>query len=136
MNEVIKYKATILYEAQLLLIDIVYLRKKEIEYAKRLTNANSILQTIQIKLEKGDAGILELNKAETMIKLYESKLNLIKIELSSLMAKLKLLNGGEEINFTDNEYNKNLLYQNFDSLFVSLVSRNFTLTTLNKENNL
>lgn len=133
LNEVIKYKASILYEAQLLLTDIIYFRKKEIEYAKRLTNANSILQTIQIRLAKGDAGILEQNKAETMLRLYESKLNLIKIELSSSMAKLKLLNGGEEIIFSDEEYENTNSNLNFESLLADLASRNLVLANLNKE---
>ncbi len=111
-----EFKRNTLDKAQHKLIDYIYLTKIITELTNRVTLAENINKTVQIRFDKGDVGIMELNKAKFNLSLTISKLNLAKIELNSTVSELVNLNGGETVNINFEEYPAYELISDFDSL--------------------
>src|SRR5215203_608678 len=57
------FRQDILLEAKLVLLDLVYLNKKDAELHRRLVHTGQLLSDYEKKLEKGDVIILDVNKA-------------------------------------------------------------------------
>lgn len=94
----------ILFEAQLICIELVYRNKLQRQLSQQKQNIEKMLIGFQTKLDKGEGNILEVNK---------TKLQLIDINkeslenqsaLSQLNEKLTALNGGLPVAFTDTVY--------------------------------
>jgi len=98
----ISYKSerlNFLLSAKQTCIQLAYNNALAKEYTRRLENAKRIAETYRIRLDKGDANILESNKAELSLTSVQNELDKIEIEQTSLLSELKRLNGGKEIQF-------------------------------------
>lgn len=115
-------KQNILGKAKYLLIEYVYLMKKNVIMDKRLKFAEDTYNAYLVRLEIGDADKLEVNK---------SRLHLVKVKKdkeeiwSNIIAtreKLKALNGGTELEITIDGYPSDHLVE-ADSLFLDRLTR-------------
>ena len=115
-------KQNILGKAKYLLIEYVYLKKKNVIMDNRLKFAEDTHNAYLVRLEVGEANKLEVNK---------SRLHLIKVKKdkeeiwSNIIAtreKLKALNGGTELEITIDGYPSENLVE-ADSLFFDRLTR-------------
>jgi len=130
------FKLKILVTTQNYLNDYIYWKTRIDELTKRMTLAENIYKTLQIRFEKGDIGILELNKSKSLLNLAVSKLNMAKIELNSILSELVNLNGGKPININFNEYQIYYITADFDSLFTDLRKSDYNIQSFETEKEL
>ncbi|MBM2814583.1 MAG: CusA/CzcA family heavy metal efflux transporter [Ignavibacteria bacterium] len=131
-----EFEKSILISAQNLLIDFIYLKKKVEELTKRYALAETMLKTVQIKFDKGDVGILELNKTKSALSIANSKLNMAKIEKNSTQSELVNINGGEQLQFNIADYWQIEFSPDFDSLFNKLKEADYYNKSLEEEKRL
>jgi outer membrane protein, heavy metal efflux system len=118
----ISTRQNVLLEAKLICIELFYRNKLQAELIKRKQNTEKWLTAFQIKLDKGEGNILDVNKA---------KLQLIEINaafqenlstINQLNQKLTELNGGIVLEFTDTVYSPLPSIPTFDSLETEIVA--------------
>ena len=94
----------ILFDAQQVLIELVFCNKLQIPLTNRKQSTEKWLSNFQKRLKQGDGNILDVNKAALQLieikKNYNSNLSAI----SRLQEKLTSLNGGEALVFNDTVY--------------------------------
>lgn len=112
-------RINLLLRAKQVCIELAYYNALAKEYAGRLANAQRIAETYQARFEKGDANVLENNKAQLNLTTVSNEMNRIEIERSSLLSELKTLNGGKDISFTVFEITNETLPLNFDDWYAS-----------------
>lgn len=94
----------ILLEAKTACIQLVYQNKRHTQLAKRLADAEKMVQNFQVRLDKGDGNILDFNKANLqLIELKREYHNTVS-QINQLNYTLTELNGGNEIVFKDTLY--------------------------------
>jgi len=130
------FEKNILKNAQNLLIEYIYLKKKVDELSKRFELTENMVKTVQTKFDKGDVGVLELNKAKSNLSIAKSKLNLTKIELGSTLSELVNINGGEQIQLNSVDYWVQEFSSNFDSLFNKLKEADYNNKSFQEEKKL
>lgn len=99
-NVDILYKSeriNLLLQAKQVCIELVYYNALAKEYATRLTNAERIAETFRTRFDKGDANIIENNKAQLNLTTVRNEMKRIEIERASLLSELQMLNGGKSI---------------------------------------
>lgn len=102
-----QYAATrqqILLAAKQCCLEIIYLRKQKALLDTRLKNASELWELYQQKLANGSANQLEMNKIqlEKINAQNENRLN--EAALKAQLEQLQTLNGGQPIDFSDNDY--------------------------------
>ena len=95
-----------------------------------MTNAQRIADTYQAKYDKGDANILENNKAKLNLTTVSNEMNRIEIEQASLLFELQTLNGGIEISFTTTNLGKESLPLNFEDWYAATETKSPVLQYL------
>jgi outer membrane protein, heavy metal efflux system len=98
------FRQDVLLEAKLLTLQIIYLNKKGSELQKRFNNTQQLADDYQKKLDKGEAIILDINKARLQLLNISSEVALNKNEIQVATTKLTELNGGMLIQITDTIY--------------------------------
>lgn len=99
-NAELSYKAeriNLLLSAKQTCIELAYYDALAREYAVRLQNAERIAAGSKVELEKGETNILEYNKTQLNLSAVQTEAARIEAERVVLLAELKRLNGGEEI---------------------------------------
>ncbi len=114
--QIIATRQSVLLEAKLTCIELVYRNKLQVELTKRKQNTEKWLIAFQTKLDKGEGNILDVNKAKLqLIEIYASfQENLSAI--NQLNQKLTELNGGIVLEFTDTIYSPLSSIPTFDVL--------------------
>jgi outer membrane protein TolC len=115
-----EFQKEIIKSAQGLITKMIYYTKRVDELLKRYESADNILKTVQAKFDKGEIGILELNKSKASLSVAKSKLNLAKIELGSIKSEIVNLNGGQSIELNLSDYWKSEYNTDFETLFIEL----------------
>lgn len=121
VNAELLYKSerlNLLLSAKQICIELSYNNALSKEYKRRLENAERIAETYRIRLDKGDANILESNKAELSLTSARSEWDKVEIERSSLLAELKRMNGGKDISFTPAVYPVKVLPADFEEWYL------------------
>jgi outer membrane protein TolC len=119
-NVDIRYKSeriNLLLRAKTILIELAYYNALAKEYSVRLANAERVAVTFQLRFDKGDANILENNKAQLNLTTVRNEMHRIGIEQSSLLSELKALNGGIDITFSSTEIGNEALPANFEEWY-------------------
>jgi len=125
-NAELLYKAerlNVLLSAKKTCIELVYYNALAKEYAVRLQNAERIANVYKTKLEKGEANILEYNKAQLNLATVQTEIAQIETEQTALLSELKRLNGGKEIVFSENQYSVKMLPANFEEWYTTAESK-------------
>lgn len=131
-----EFEKEILISARNLLVEYIYRLKRVDELTRRFELAENILKTIRIKFDKGEVGILELNKTKSNLAMAKSKLNIAKIELNSTQSELLNLNGGEPLQLNFADYWQEDIGSNYDSLFSKLKEADYYFKSLEEEKKL
>jgi outer membrane protein, heavy metal efflux system len=106
----------VLLQANLHLLEVIYLNKKQSELRKRLINVESLKKDFETRLEKGDANILDVNKTKLQKIQIETEARRVESEKAILLQKLAEMNGGNPVTLTDTIYQVEAITLGFDSL--------------------
>jgi len=117
-------RMNLLLQAKQICIELAYLNALAKEYVSRLDNARLIAEAYQAKFDKGDANMLENNKAQLNLATVENELKRIEIGATSLLLELKAMNGGNEIAFTVTNIENELLPANFTDWYAVAETKN------------
>jgi outer membrane protein TolC len=112
-------RKNVLLEAKKLCVSLIYQNILSKELTNRFQNAQQMVEAYQIRLDKGDASVLDLNKAKVNFlnvkKEYETSL----VEKNFLAAELTRLNGGIPIDFPVSEFPGTPLPDSFETWYES-----------------
>jgi outer membrane protein TolC len=125
-NAELAYKAeriNVLLSAKQTCAELVYYNALAGEYAERLQNAERIAEANKTRFEKGDATILEYNKAQLNLAAVQAETAHIEVERAALLSELKRLNGGKDISFPDSTYPVNVLPADFEGWYKTAESK-------------
>ncbi len=121
-NEMIEWqyktdRMSILLEAKLYLLDIVYYNGLLRELAVRKANALSIVSTQKQRMDKGEGNILEYNNVRMTLSLVEAEMKRVETERDAINAQLTRLNGGNSITLNSSDFTPICLPTNFKEWF-------------------
>ncbi len=131
-----QYKAdrmNILLEAKQYCIDLIYYNALKKELEMRLNHAKTIVAAYKKRMEKGDANILEYNKARLNLSDVEGEISKLEIERKTLAEQLKRLNGGKAVSLEDDRFSKPSFPVSFDDWYVQAEAKNPLLGYVKQE---
>ena len=94
----------ILLNAKLEALELIYLNKQAGELKRRLSRTKQLVSDYQKKLDKGDAIILDVNKAKLQLLNIQQDLILNEGAIRQSLTRLKEFNGGRDVTLTDTIY--------------------------------
>jgi outer membrane protein, heavy metal efflux system len=109
---------TILYQARLVLIELVHLNAREREYIRRVEHARDIAMAVETRLQAGETGLPDYNKAQLNLLNIEKESEVSSIERAVLLSELTVLNGGREVEFTRDEFEELPLPEEFEQWYL------------------
>jgi len=125
-------RAAILLEAKQLYIKLIYYNALQLQTKTRLQHAETIAQSTKMRLDKGDASILEYNKSQLYQSSVQAEAERVEIERNEIIAELKRLNGGTEIVTGMTQYDRAALPPDFKNWFNEVAIKNPALLYANK----
>ena len=133
----LKFKAErleVLLEARQTCIDLVYCNALKAELDTHLSQAEKLVTSYEKKFKAGDANVLDLNKAKIHLTAVRGQVSEIEVERQSLLAKLKSLNGGQEIVLDDVAYDASeVLPADFKTWYETAAAKNPALAYARQE---
>lgn len=124
----------VLLKAKEICLDMILLQKKKLLLEERMANANELRNMYEMKLNLGDASIIDLNKIKLEQLNVKTEQELNSLEISKLNAELKQINGGEEIVFEATTYDTMERCPTYEQLKNRLTERSSTLQVAQLEN--
>lgn len=121
-NEYLAQRQNILLEAKMGYLDAVYYNALVNELQRRCDQAKAMLDMQKKQLEAGDINIIEYNNMRLTLSNATTSLTQAKAERDAVLAQLKQLNGGININVSDSVYAPISLPENFDEWFNQVCS--------------
>ena len=121
-NEYLSQRQNILLEAKMGYLDAVYYNALVNELQRRCDQAKAMLDMQKKQLEAGDINIIEYNNMRLTLSNATTSLTQAKAERDAVLAQLKQLNGGIDINVSDSVYAPISLPENFDEWFNQVCS--------------
>lgn len=128
-----KQQKAILLQGKLLCYDLIYTNALLAELGKRFAHAQSIAKAYQLRFDKGESNLLELNKALLNRLNLKKKMEMLEVERGSSLSQLAALNGGVFIDFTLSAFDKQDIPKNFDQWYVDAEKSNPLLNWLKQE---
>jgi outer membrane protein TolC len=131
-----RYKAerlAILLEAQQYCIELVYYNALAREWNARLAHAETIERGYASRLEQGEEGRLEYNKARMNLSVAREKASRIAVEQEALRQQLTRLNGGIELRMEAGAYEGPDLPPDFETWYAEAEERNPVLAYARQE---
>lgn len=107
----------VMLQTDLLIIDLVYNKIMTDESQKRWTIAQQLEEAYQKLMERGEATSLDYNKARLNLLKETATMQNLSMEREKLESQLKLLNGGNAIEFSSDQYPFEEVTETFDSLW-------------------
>jgi len=98
-----------LLQGKIYYYELIYLNKLNKELKTRVSNAQNLSDAFRIKLDRGDASILDCNKARLQLLSLKSQFRMNEAQILGFNEKLKQMNGNIEIEVTDSAYNNLVL---------------------------
>ena len=137
-NELVEWqyqadRMDILLEAKQYCIDLIYYNALMKELNLRLQHAETIESGLKERLDKGDASILEYNKANLNLSTTQGEISRIEVERKALLSQLKRLNAGTDISLDDAQYSSIELPLNFDDWYIHAEQKNPVLAYVKQE---
>ncbi|NPD90801.1 TolC family protein [Xylanibacter muris] len=112
-------RQAILLEARNYCVELVYYNAVCRELDRRISRAAELETAWKRRLDNGDAGILEYNKAKLSLVSLKGEKSRMEVERKALLAGLRRLNGGIDIAFDDSSYNSLPMPSDFNSWYAS-----------------
>ncbi|MEJ7694473.1 TolC family protein [Daejeonella sp.] len=113
----------ILLNAKLEALELIHLNKQSLELKRRLSRTNQLVSDFQKKLDKGDAIILDVNKARLQLLNIRQDVMMNDNAIRQTLTRLKEFNGGTDVTLTDTIYPPVTVLPDFKTLD-SLIERN------------
>lgn len=132
----LQYKSdriNILLEAKQYCIELIYYNALNKELDIRLQHAQTIAKAYKDRLDRGDANILEYNKAQLNLSSIQGEMSRLQVERTALLAELQRLNGGVAVILEDTDYPDLLLPANFDDWYTLAEQKNPVLEYVKQE---
>ena len=133
----LQYKAerlNVLLEAKQACIDLIYYNALKAELDTHLAQAQTLVSSFEKRLKAGGANVIDLNKAKVHLTSVRGQISQVEVERQTLLAKLKSLNGGNDIALEDSAYGlSDNLPSDFDSWYESASQKNPVLQYVRQE---
>ena len=123
----------VLLEAKMHLLEIIHLNKKLAVEKERTRQARQVFDHIRELYEEEEVGKLDLNKAKISWMQEQFKVQQIQNQKRNELVLLKELNGGNEVVFSQSEYDHALAMESFDSLWKDKKKIDPKLATLEQQ---
>lgn len=123
------FRQEILLEAKFVCYELVYLNKLNIVLKKRAESAEDLYNSYALKLEKGDASILDVNKAKLQLLNFQNQLRTNETQIQQFTEKLTQLNGGVAISVGDTLYSE-LYIKDLEAILQEMEEKNPALKSL------
>ena len=123
----------VLLEARLYCIEVVYYNALKKALALRLQHAESMARGYRERLERGDVGVLEYNKAQLNLATVQDEVARATVEQKAALQALQRLNGGVAVVLDYDSYAAAALPGSFDAWFEAAASKSPVLEAVNEE---
>lgn len=117
-------RSSVLAEAQAICTELIFCKMKLNLYKQNYDNAVKIAEAYQKMMEIGETNILDYNKAKMNLANTKNNYDLEVIHHDNLMATLKTMNGGKDIDFQYEDYAIVTLPENFDEWYANVEAVN------------
>lgn len=117
-------RIAILSEAQDICTEIIYYNILIEIYGKCYANAKSIAEGIAKRFEFGVANIFDYNKSQMSVANAKNDYDMAMVEKRNLLAKLKTLNGGIDIEFDVSSFPAAVLPDDFEKWYIQIEEQN------------
>lgn len=117
-------RVAVLAEAQSICTELIFCKMKLVLYKQNYDNAVKIADAYQKMMEVGEANILDYNKSKINLANAKNNYDLEMIHHNNLMASLKTMNGGKDIDFQYEDYDAVVLPEDFDEWYASVEQKN------------
>lgn len=126
-------KKKLFLQVKKICVDIVYYSLLKQELQNKLEIMENISNSYQVKYDKGEIGIIELNN--TKLNLLDSKNDLEKadLEIEVLLSELSVLNGGKAIQVRDTAFQNIIIPDSFDTWYLSIENNNYEMNYIKQE---
>ncbi len=125
-NAELRYKSeriNTLLNAKEIMAQLTHLNALEKLYVVRVGRAEQLLNSYKKSSNRGESNILEVNKSELNYNSVSTKLTQIRVEREGLLAQLKQLNGGVDINFGVSAFRHSALPDNFEQWYTEIEAK-------------
>ncbi len=133
----LRYKAEridVLLQARQTCIELVHCNALKSELSSHLEQARALVGFYEKRLKAGDATILDLNKAKVHLTAVRGQISKVDVERESLLATLRILNGGNEISFDETSYDiSEALPADFETWYSNASEKNPVLQYVRQE---
>lgn len=127
-------RINLLLRAKQICIELVFYNALTEEYSRRMENARRIAESYRMRFDRGDANVLERNKAEVNLTSVGNEKERVEAERLALLTELKAMNGGKEIELiTTAIIDAPPLPADFEEWYVSAESRSPVLQYIVKQ---
>ena len=117
-------RLAVLSEAQAICTELIFCKMKLALYKQNYDNAVKIANAYQKMMEIGEINILDYNKSKMNLANTKNNYDLEVIHHDNLMATLKTMNGGKDIDFQYEDYAIVVLPESFDEWYANVESTN------------
>ena len=117
-------RLSVLTEAQAVCTELIFCKMKIALYKQNYDNATKIADAYQKLMNAGETNILDYNKAKMNLTSAKNNYDLEIIHHDNLMATLKTMNGGKDIDFQYEDYALVVLPENFDEWYANVENVN------------
>ena len=117
-------RLAVLSEAQAICTELIFCKMKLALYKQNYDNAVKIANAYQKMMDTGTTNILDYNKSKMNLANTKNNYDLEVIHHDNLMATLKTMNGGKDIDFQYEDYAVVVLPESFDEWYANVESTN------------
>ena len=117
-------RLAVLSEAQAICTELIFCKMKLALYKQNYDNAVKIANAYQKMMDAGTTNILDYNKSKMNLANTKNNYDLEVIHHDNLMATLKTMNGGKDIDFQYEDYAVVVLPESFDEWYANVESTN------------
>jgi len=126
-------RSEVLFRAKTICTELIYLNTMHRELEIREQDATDIFEAYEAKFENGETNIIEKNKARLNLLNAQKAIRENETQRSVLLAELKRLNGGVEIDFVQSDFAPAELPANFDAWFEENREQNLLLQMVSNQ---
>lgn len=117
-------RMNVLAEAQSICTELIFCKTKIELFKKAYDNALMLAEAYQKMMEIGECNILDYNKSKVNLANAKNNYELELIHYDNMMANLKTMNGGNDIDFQYDDYAVVILPENFDEWYSTIEQSN------------
>jgi hypothetical protein len=126
-------RKNVLLEAQRICIRLTYQNAISREWGERLNHAQQVSGAFQVRYDKGDVSVLDLNKSKVNLLNVQKEYDSAVTEKEFLLSELVRLNGGNPVDFPEDTFQPLLLPADFEQWFSEQKEKNYVLQYLQRE---